>query len=233
MENILEEYIFNRGLPDCFKNKAVIVKKEAPTTYAWKYEDVKNLFYWLITEEYIVRTIHVFEVINKTPRYFNQSWYYYGERNLDYENNKRLNRSKALEFIENVQVNNTQGLIYEVFFEPSVNWDKIRIEFFNRAILHGGELLYTSEDSLNIIERCRQLNKKIIAIDAFMIRDKFIQPQDYYYFSTQAYGEFDPEEYFKKYHVKKNSDSGHWEESLQYIKDNFNKNWVFEIDYEE
>jgi hypothetical protein len=50
--------------------------------------------------------------------------------------------------------------------------------------------------------------------------------------SGRIYDEFDPSEYFKIYHVKKNRDIGHWEEAKQYVRDRADNGWVFEISYE-
>jgi hypothetical protein len=124
-------------------------------------------------------------------------------------------------------------LVFEVFFENVQDLDEIGIEFFNRAIISGGELAYCAEDSLDVIERCRQLGKKIIGIDAFILTRNVTQPQDYADYSEYMHYLFDPSQRTRRDIVVKPDDLGHWEEAKQFVKERASKGWVFEIDYEE
>jgi hypothetical protein len=226
-----EEYIFQTGFPASFKKKGVVLYKTPPTTYAWKFEDVKQLFEWLTSEDYIVRSIDVFEMENKIPKFQHQSWIYIGDRTQSFEDSKKSNREQSFAFIEEVYAKNSNAL-FEVFFESPKSWDLIRIEFFNRAIISGGEWAYMPKDSPDIIDRCRQLGTKITGFDAFIIRPGFIQPQDMMSYYPETYDKIDPAEYLMTYHIKKNTDVGHWEEAKQWIRDRADNGWVFEIDYE-
>jgi hypothetical protein len=223
---------FQQGLPENLKNKATILKQD-PITFAWKFEDISSLFEWLTFEDNIIDSIYVFELKNSVPAYIKESWLYIGDRSRNFNNSKEYSRLQSMAFIEKMHLKNAGDLLYDVLFESANDWDEIRIEFFNRAIIAGGVLAYTPDHSLGVIEKCRELGKKIVAIEALIINNQYTQPQDDYILSGRMYDEFDPSEYLKIYHVKKNSDIGHWEEAIQYIKDNYQNGWVFEIRYEE
>jgi hypothetical protein len=226
----LKEYIFQTGFPKILRKKAVVIDKKPRVLYAWKFEEATQLFEWLTAEDYIVHLVGVFEIIKKTPRFLHE-WIYVGDRTRDFDNSKKSNRSLAFEFMEKAHSTNA-SLLFQVFFESTKNWDIVRIEFFNRAIISGGEIAYAPEDSLDLIDRCRQLGKKILGFEAFIIRNDFIQPQDWISYYPDEYEPIDPEVYLKTYHIKKNTDIGHWEEAKQYVRDRADNGWVFEIAYE-
>jgi hypothetical protein len=228
----LEEYVFQQGLPEYLKERAVVIRREPRISYAWRFEYLKQIFEWIKSEDYITRSVHVFEKSNNDLVRIQEGWIYIGDRNKDFNNSKESNRVQAFEFAETINYKYKRDLLFIITFSSINNWDEIGKAFFNRAIINAGELAYTPKDSLELIVQCRQHEKKIIGIDAFIITNLWVQPQFYYDFSGKDYAEFDPEKYFKTYHVKKNRDVGHWEESIQFIKENSEKGWVFEIDYE-
>jgi hypothetical protein len=227
----LEDYIFQTGFPKFLRKKAVVINKKPPRTYAWKLEDTKQLFEWITVEDQVVLFVGVYEKTKKTLNFLQESWIHIGERTMDFEQSKKYNRSQAYAFIEKSSTAN-DNLLFQVYFESTINWNTIRIEFFNREINEGGELAYAPEDSLDVIERCRQFGKKILWLEAFIINNDYIQPQDYISYYPDEYDELEPDEYYKRYHIQKNSDTGHWEEAKQYIRDRAVYGWVFEINYE-
>jgi hypothetical protein len=222
---------FQQGLPEALEKKATVLMQD-PITFAWKFEDIRPLFEWLTFEDNIIDSIYVFEIKNNVPAYIKNSWLYIGDRSNNFRDSKEYNRLQSLAYIENLHLKNPGDLLYDVLFESTEDWDEIRTEFFNRAIIAGGVLAYIPDHSLNIIERCRELGKKILAIEALIINNQYTQPQDDYILSGSMYDEFDPSEYLKIYHVKKNSDIGHWEEAKQYVRDRADNGWVFEIAYQ-
>lgn len=110
--------------------------------------------------------------------------------------------------------------------------DTIIEEFKDKAIMHGEIYTFKSSDAIAIIQRCRKLGHKVYGIDAFEIKEPYIQPMDYSDYTGDAYKNYDPEKYYQKYHAKKNFDLGHWEEAIQFIKDRSNEGWYFEVVYE-
>ncbi len=109
--------------------------------------------------------------------------------------------------------------------------DEIMKEFENKAVHYRNEILFHELDAIPLIQRCQKLNKKILGIDAFELKSPGIQPKDYFDY-TGFYDDFDPEQYFQKYHVKKYTDSGRWADAIQFVKDRAYKGWLFEIVYE-
>ena len=113
--------------------------------------------------------------------------------------------------------------------------DEIEEEFQHIAIIRGKTYRYKPEDALAVLAKCRQLNKRILGLDAFIIGDHYTQPSmehstDY---TGIDYDKKDEVEYYRKYHAPKNSDNGmHWTEAEQFIKDRINAGFVFEIVYE-
>jgi len=110
--------------------------------------------------------------------------------------------------------------------------DEIEKKFHDKAIIRGDEYLFPAQDALRVIESCFEKSKKIYGIDAFLITEHTMQIVDYIDYTTIGYKDFDELKYFSKYHVKKNSDAGHWLEAEQFIKDRVNNRWVFEIVYQ-
>lgn len=109
--------------------------------------------------------------------------------------------------------------------------EQILEEFKDKAINHGGIYLFETIDAIAVIERCRELEKRILGIDAFEISGQYIQPMDYSDYSDANYEDLDPDKYYQRFHIKQNIDTGHWEKAKQFIRDRANKGWVFEIVY--
>ncbi|MFZ7133300.1 MAG: hypothetical protein ACOWWR_13190 [Eubacteriales bacterium] len=109
--------------------------------------------------------------------------------------------------------------------------DKFEKNNHNEFVIRGKTKYYTAEGALEIISKCEKLNKKISGIEVLLITDKIIQSKDYIDYTAIYYKQYDPLEYQKKYHVKKNSTEGHWEEAIQFIKDRMNSGYFFEIGY--
>lgn len=105
-------------------------------------------------------------------------------------------------------------------------------EFVDKGILQGRTYVFRGEDALAIIEKCRQMKKMIYGIDAFRITDQITQIVDYTDYTNRAYQSFNDSQYYAKYHVKKNADSGHWEEAIHFVKDRMNAGYFFEIVHE-
>jgi hypothetical protein len=104
-------------------------------------------------------------------------------------------------------------------------------EFGNKVIKRRKEFFFKPDDAIAFIERCRELRKIIIGIEAFQIIDQFIQPMDYISYNSLVYDEFDKKQYFEKYHVEKNSDAGHWQEAIRFVQDRMINGWVFTFTY--
>jgi hypothetical protein len=110
--------------------------------------------------------------------------------------------------------------------------DEIMKEFQEKGILRGHTRYYYADDAIAIIQKCRKGKKRILGIDALTITEKTAQVVDYIDYTAGYYKEFDESFYFSKYHVRKNSDTGHWIEAEKWIKDRIDNGWVFEIGYE-
>lgn len=110
--------------------------------------------------------------------------------------------------------------------------DDIVRPFYWKGTIRGGQYLFDTDDSIAIIERCRERDKKILGIDAFKDYGSQIEMMDYVYYEGKGYDNFDPAKYFDKYHIKKNSDAGHWQEATQFIRDRKDQGRVFEIVYD-
>lgn len=103
---------------------------------------------------------------------------------------------------------------------------KIEKEFYKKAIIRGGLSFFRPCDALNVIERCHQLNKKILGIDAFIVKGKKYQPV------MEQSIDYSDENYLK-YQKSLNIDGGHWAEAKEFIQDRINTEYVFEIVYED
>jgi hypothetical protein len=108
----------------------------------------------------------------------------------------------------------------------------IDAEFLSRGILLGRTYTFNSDDSLAIIERCRQMDRVIYGIESLIITDKITQVVDYMDYTAIYYFEFDKDKYFEKYHIAKESDRGHWAEAKQFVLDRKDEGLWFEIDHE-
>ena len=102
--------------------------------------------------------------------------------------------------------------------------DIIEDEFFDRAIVHASSLLFKPEDAIEVIKRCHKQGLDISGMDAFELTGEGIKITEF--LDTNVF-----DNYFKQYHVKRESGEGHWEEAIGYIKENADKGWVFELTY--
>ncbi|MDD2401323.1 MAG: hypothetical protein PHD60_03735 [Clostridia bacterium] len=88
-------------------------------------------------------------------------------------------------------------------------------EFSNVAIMHLDMNMYYPKDALLLIRRCKELNKKILGIDAFIVDGEKIQPSL---------------EHSIDFSIKKSQNEyGFWEEAENFIKQITNDKYVFEI----
>jgi hypothetical protein len=110
--------------------------------------------------------------------------------------------------------------------------DEILRDFKDKAVKYRNETLFREEDAIQLIYKCQQLNKKILGIETFILTPPSIQPMDYVDYTARYYKDFEPEQYFQKYHIKKYTDTGHWAEAIQFVKDRIGRGWLFEINYE-
>jgi hypothetical protein len=213
----MKEYIFQKGLPESLTKKGIVIN-DSSMIYAWRFDDTTQLFEWLTKGDYVVLFVGVFEVTNGIPHFLDESWIHIGDRSKDLGQSKRVNRMAASAFIERMHMNGDR-LLFEVLFESTKQWDEIRQEFFNREINRGGELAYFPQDSLDVIERCCQLGKRILGLEAFIINESFIQPQDYVAYAPRSEGG--------------TANGGRWQEATQFVLERADRGWVFEISREE
>lgn len=54
--------------------------------------------------------------------------------------------------------------------------NEVEILFSERAIVRGGELLYSKQDTLEFIEQCEKFKIGILGIDGFFLTETTIQP---------------------------------------------------------
>jgi hypothetical protein len=110
--------------------------------------------------------------------------------------------------------------------------DDIIEEFKERGIFKARSYYFKANDALDIIQKCRILNKIIFGIDAFIITDRITQIIDYIDYSSSRYEIMDESIYYAKFHIRKNSDAGHWLEAEQFVKDRADRELFFEITHE-
>jgi|WetSurMetagenome_2_1015567.scaffolds.fasta_scaffold549192_2 hypothetical protein len=110
--------------------------------------------------------------------------------------------------------------------------DEIMREFENKAVIYRNETLFHEQDAIQIITKCCERNKNILGIESFKLVPPGIQPLDNFDYTSNDYDDFEPEQYYQKYHIVKYADSGHWAEAIQFVKDRVGRDWLFEIDYE-
>jgi hypothetical protein len=99
--------------------------------------------------------------------------------------------------------------------EKNLEYDVIKKEFYHKALIYSGMHLYFNSGAIEVITRCKELNKKINAIEAFRIRTSGIQP-------SQIHSTW----------FKCNSDNGFWKEAIDFIKIREDTEFVFEIFYD-
>ncbi|WPV63898.1 hypothetical protein [Chitinophaga sp. LS1] len=54
--------------------------------------------------------------------------------------------------------------------------NEIEILFLEKAIIRGGTLIFSKQDTLDFIEQCRIFEIRILGIDGFFITEKTTQP---------------------------------------------------------
>jgi hypothetical protein len=110
--------------------------------------------------------------------------------------------------------------------------DKILEEFENKGVRQGPDYyIFHGNEAIAVIERCRELNRKIYGIDVFRTEEGN-EIVDYIDYTNIGYRDFDPARYFDEFHIEKDKDVGHWEEAKQFIKDRINSGYYFEVVYE-
>lgn len=72
-------------------------------------------------------------------------------------------------------------------------------------------------DALDVIKKCKELNRKIFGIDAFKITEKITQPIL---------------EHSIDYKIVQESDNGNWSEAIKFLQERMNEDFVYEIIYE-
>jgi hypothetical protein len=245
----MREYPFQREIPEEFKKKAII-RVEEPTIYVWQYKEAKKILQWASDKNYIIISIYVYKNISGSTKptatsfdsrdpgktrqdikFVGVTWNYRGDRTRNKSENKVDNSIKASQFVENIHREMDADLWYEILFQSDESWDEIEIEFFDKAIVHGGEKTYQVDDAIAIVEKCRELHKRITGIEAFKITYNSIQPIDYMSYSGVGYEKINTELYYAKHHIRKNSDEGHWQEAEQWLKNRASEGWTFEIGY--
>lgn len=93
--------------------------------------------------------------------------------------------------------------------------DTIESIFSDVSIKHDTITLYYPNDAIRVIEKCKELDKKVYGIEAFRVNNQYIQP--FMEFSTDYSYDVSSDPYAKAIeHIKKYSDRG----------------FVFEIVYE-
>ncbi|MGG4444794.1 hypothetical protein [Brevibacillus fortis] len=91
--------------------------------------------------------------------------------------------------------------------------DSMEQEFESRAIVRHNLLLFTALDAITVIKRCEELKKKIHGIDAFRLKEQYIQP-------------------VMEESIDYSNTPDNWADAVQFIKTRLNKNLVFEIVYD-
>jgi len=94
--------------------------------------------------------------------------------------------------------------------------DIIEDEFKDRAIIRGKTPRYEYIDALAVMNRCKELNRKILGIDAEHRTQPVMEHSIDYSLPTSPKG----------------SDDGNWSDAIKFMRDKANKGFVFEIVYE-
>ena len=90
--------------------------------------------------------------------------------------------------------------------------DTFEKDFSNKAVIRGGIYLYNFKDAIDLIERCRQFNKRILGIDAFIISETTTQPVSEH--SAEFKGQ------------------NNWQHAKEFIQKKKNEGLYFEVVYE-
>jgi len=222
------EYFLQKGLPEYIKAEAM--KLGDSSSYAWPTSSIKEVIDWIEINNSILLSIYVFTLTTGHLKYNNLQWAYKGDRTKNREENIDTNLASARIFINNLN-NQSKCYYFDILFQREQNMEELDQEFLDKAIIHGGDITYSEQDALDIIDRCRKKDLKITNIDAYLIEDDFIQPTDYRPYIGSAYDNYNPEKYYQRNGVHKNADIGHWQEAKRWISDRANQGWTFEINY--
>ncbi|MCL6600923.1 MAG: hypothetical protein K6T81_19635 [Alicyclobacillus macrosporangiidus] len=92
--------------------------------------------------------------------------------------------------------------------------DEIELELSKRGIKRGGTYLLSPSDALDVVKRCRELNIRILGIDAFKLTDHTTQPVL---------------EHSVDFSLTQDTGKGSWFEAETFIKERFHLGLMFEI----
>ena len=94
--------------------------------------------------------------------------------------------------------------------------DIIEAEFYSVAVTHLKIVMYHPSDAIRVVQRCKELNRRILGLDAFTVNEPYIQPslEDSVDFSTSQ------------------SKDGFWAEAEEFLRRYLNSAFVFEVVYE-
>jgi hypothetical protein len=95
---------------------------------------------------------------------------------------------------------------------------KVLSEFKDSAIKHNRMSLFSAEKGMEVIDRCKQLNREIYGIDAFILRENTIQPFIDYSIDYSRESDRINRNYY-----------GNWEAAKAFLEKFVNTNFVFEI----
>jgi hypothetical protein len=233
-------------LPSEFIERAITVKND-PRRHAWHYSDAKQILKWIETNGYMPIRINVFQSefdiikpvlvnIKHLDPFWDEvdisknelSWSYEKDRIKEHKQNVVENLLNALQFLDLNNEKYGPNVLFEIFFETGIYLDSVEKEFFEKSIQGYEEVMFEARDAINIVKRYRELGKTILAIEAYRLFDDYTyQPFDEIYYDYISYENFDPNEYFERYHVVKNSDQGHWLEAEQWLKGRMATEWGF------
>jgi hypothetical protein len=222
------EYPLQSGLPEYLKQRAITLG-EGVVNYAWPSLYVKDVLDWIEINNHILLSVYVFTKVNEGLKFANNTWHYKGDRTKNRKENLVNNLLSAKVFISALE---KQGnYYYEILFKNETKLQALDKEFLDKATIHRGDITYSEEDALEIVDRCKEENLKITYIEAYLITIRSIHPTDYMPYNDSSYFDYPPDLYQERYHVSKNADTGHWQEAKQWIRDRANQGWTFEIYY--
>jgi hypothetical protein len=160
--------------------------------------------------------------------------FYVGDRTKSIQENIKDNLLKFENFINVANLELGENAFYALMFESLSHMDLPEKAFLNMAVIHGGEYLLKSEDAIGFIEKCKELGFVILALEAFLLYDDGrIQPDggSGVYYDNDYYLKIDDETYYAKYHIHHNVDVGHWAAAKQFLTENKDSKYYYEINY--
>lgn len=97
-------------------------------------------------------------------------------------------------------------------------YDPIMAQFGDRAIKPGGIEMFTDTVAIEVVQKCKSLGYRIVAIDAFFVSERYTQPTmehsiDFTYFMGYQEGH------------------GFWDEAEQYLRSKTGLGLFFEVVY--